>query len=118
MVKIDENMGITLTRGDSASFALTIEDSEGQTYDFSNDVVRLGIKRSPFDATCLIEKEIDEDGNFVFVPADTASLEFGDYYYDVEVQHTIEAETEEEEDEVQVYTVIAAARFTLGFNIL
>lgn len=118
MVKIDEKMGITLTRGDSASFTLTIEDAEEQTYDFSNDVVKFGVKRSPFDKDCILEKTFDEEGKITFTPADTENLEFGDYLYDVEVRHTTEAESEAEEDVVDVYTVIAAARFTLGWNVL
>lgn len=118
MVKIDEKMDITLTRGDSASFTLTIKDQDDQEYDFSSDVVKLGVKRSPFDKDCILEKTFDADGKITFTPADTESLEFGDYLYDVEVRHTTEAKSEEEEDVVDVYTVIAAARFTLGWNVL
>lgn len=119
MISIDEKNGITLTRGDTASLTLTIKDAEEQSYDFSDDVVKFGIKRSPFDKECVIEKVVDsETGIIEFKPEDTEQLEFGDYLYDIEVRHTVEAETEEEEDEVQVYTVIAAARFSLGWNIL
>lgn len=109
MLKIDENLGITLTRGDSGEFTLTVKDASGNSYDFSHDTVRFGVKRSPLDTTAaVLVKTFDENGKIAFTPDDTKSMEFGDYRYDVEV----------ETQDGAVYTVIAAARFTLGYEVL
>lgn len=116
MLVVDEKNNIMLTRGDSAKFKLTLTDSEGETYDYSNDEVKFGIKRSAFDASCVLEKTV-VDGAIELEPADTESMEFGDYLYSVEVRHTVEAETEGEEDKIEVYTPIVA-KFSLGYNVL
>lgn len=116
MLVVDEKNNVTLTRGDSAKFTLTLTDSEGEAYDYSNDVVKFGVKRSAFDASCVLEKTV-EDGVITLEPADTEGMEFGDYLYAVEVRHTVEAETEGEEDKAEVYTPIVA-RFSLGYNVL
>lgn len=116
MLTIDQNNGITLTKGDSAVLELTIQDSEGNTYDYSNDLVEFGVKRSALDKTEPILKKTFEDGKITFTPEDTEAIEgYGDFQYDVQVTHTDEVEGEEVDT---VYTVIAAARFTLGYNIL
>lgn len=108
MLKIDENMGITLTRGDSAELTLTLTDGSGETYDFSADTVRFGVKRSPLDTGEPVLVKTVENGKITFEPNDTAAMEFGDYRYDVEVVTEAGA----------VYTPIAAARFTVGYNVL
>ena len=120
MFKIDENTNaIQLTRGDTAKITVSFTDEGGDPYDMSGDVVRFGVKRSPFDRECVLEKTIDsETGTFVLTPADTANMEFGDYLYDIEIQHTVEGETDEDEDTVEVYTPIAAAKFSLTYNVL
>lgn len=116
MLVVDENNNIKLTRGDSAKFELSLTDSKGEAYDFSEDVVKFGVKRSAFDENCVIEKDV-VDGVIELESKDTESMEFGDYLYSVEVRHTVEAETEGEEDKVEVYTPIVA-RFSLGYNVL
>lgn len=115
MLKIDNN-SITLTRGDSAELELTITDANGDAYDYSGDTVKFGVKRRATDTTpAMLVKEF-EDGKITFNPEDTANMEYGDYLYDVQLEHTTGAGTENEATEV--YTVIAAARFTVGWNIL
>lgn len=118
MLKIDSTtQGITLTRGDSAELQLSIKDADNNDYDFSNDTVKFGVKRSALDTTpAMLVKEFDENGKIYFDPDDTKSMQFGDYLYDVTVYHT---ETDAEENEVTtVCTVINAARFTLAWNVL
>ena len=95
MFVIDENTNaIQLTRGDTAKITVSFTEG-GDPYDFSDDVVK-----------------------FELTPDDTKDMEFGDYLYDIEIQHTVEGETEEDEDTVEVYTPIAAAKFSLMFNVL
>lgn len=107
MLVIDNSNGITLTRGDNAELHLTLT-SGGETYDYSNDKVVFGVKRSAFEENLILEKIVDEDGNIVLEHDDTKNLEFGDYLY------SIRLETEDGE----VYTPIAGARFSLGFDIV
>ena len=111
MLKVDEQNGITLTRGDSAILDVTIKDGDGNTYDYSDDEVKFGVKRSAFDTECVLEKTV-EDGKITLEPEDTAELEFGDYLYDIQLTHVDESEN------TSIFTPIAAARFSVGFNVL
>lgn len=134
MITVDEHMNITLTKGDSAVLALALKDGEGNDYDYSGDVVKFALKRIPQDNAVLLEKTVDENGNIVFTPEDTNSLEgYGDFIYAIKLYHTVEAEVEtneenvgenveetvadDEEPVVDVYTPIVA-RFSLGYNII
>lgn len=113
MLKVTSN-NVYLTRGDSAVLALSIEDGSGNTYDFSNDTVKMTVKKSCTDKKAVIEKEADENGQFVFAPEDTADLPMGDYWYDVEVTHVEESDDPEVDDVVTVDTVIIPHTFTIG----
>ena len=138
MFVIDETTNaIKLTRGDTAKITVSFTDEQGDPYDFSEDTVTFAVKRSAFDAEPVIEKEIDsETGELVLQREDTIGLEFGDYLYTVTIEHTVEAESddevdagseaeddseetesEEEETVVEYYTPIVS-KFSLGFNII
>lgn len=106
MVKVTENQ-IFLTKGDSAELTITIMDGE-ETYDYSNDTVKLGIKKNFADAECLIEKTVDENGKVTFDPDDTKDLDVGTYFYDLKIVTADNA----------VCTVIAAAQFIIGHSVL
>lgn len=115
MISIDGNK-IVLTRGDSACIGLQLEDGSGNPYDFSGDVVKFGLKRSVFnDGACILEKTFDSEGKIYFKPEDTEKMEFGDYLYDIQVTVTDDSG---DEPVVNKYTPIAAAKFTLGFNVM
>lgn len=111
MLTVDEKNGITLTRGDSAELEVVIKDANGDTYDYSNDTVKFGVKRTAFESACVLEKTV-EDGKIVLTPEDTKTMEYGDYLYDIQVAVTGEDES------VSIYTPIAAARFSLGYEVL
>lgn len=119
MFIVDETTNaIKLTRGDTAKFTLELENEQGSTYDFSNDTVIFAVKRSAFDAEPIIEKTIDSaTGKWELQREDTINMEFGDYLYTITVEHTVEAESEEEEDVVEYYTPIVS-KFSLGFNVM
>ena len=118
MLTVDEKMNITLTKGDSAVLALSLQTSGGETYDYSDDVVKFGVKRTAQSQELVLEKTVDEDGQIVLTPEDTDNIDgYGDFIYAVRVYHTTEAESAEEEDTVDVYTPIVA-RFTLGFDVI
>ena len=106
MVKVTENQ-IFLTKGDSAKLDVAITVS-GETYDYSNDTVKLGVKKQFSDAECVIEKTVDENGSIIFVPDDTKDLPVGTYFYDLKI-------VTEDND---VCTVIAASQFVIGHSVL
>lgn len=106
MVKVTENQ-IFLTKGDSAELDVVIKDGE-ETYDYSNDTVKLGIKKNFADAECVVEKTVDENGKITFEPDDTKDLEVGTYFYDLKVVTASGL----------VCTVIAASQFIIGHSVL
>lgn len=112
MVVVDNNK-IFITKGDSAEFEVVIMDGE-QEYDYSNDTVEFGVKRSAFDESCVIRKTVNEDGKIVLTPEDT-DIDYGDYIYDVQVTHMDDSG---EEPVTYVYTPIAAQKFTIGYSVL
>ena len=108
MLKIDGN-NIYLTRGDSAAFALEIKNGE-QDYDFSGDVVKFAVKKNVNDKNKVIEKNFDENGQIVFTPQDTKTLNFGQYWYDVQLEH-------DNDGTVEVATVIVPSVFEIGAEV-
>ena len=79
--------------------------------------VKFVVKRSQQDSEVVLEKTV-EDSKIDLKPEDTNSIDgFGDFLYAIKVYHTVEAESAEEEDTVDVYTPIVA-RFTLGYNVV
>ncbi len=85
MLYIDSKQNITLTRGDTGIFKISLQDQNGQPYipqegdslrfalgkDYGKDA--LLVKSIPMD-TCVLELE----------PEDTKNLEFKKYKYDIQ----------------------------------
>ncbi len=88
---------ITMTRGDTLIATVEILDETGQAYEpVSSDSVRFALKSAEMtlgrtdyvDPEPLISKTIPTDTLVLQLnPADTASLQFGDYRYDIELTH-------------------------------
>ena len=99
-----ENGNIYITRGDTAAFTLTVDGytaAEGDTLAFS-------VKKNCNDAQAVIVKDIDvTEKTFTVEHDDTASLEFGDYWYDVQL-HRASGEYD---------TVIIPHQFTVGAEV-
>ena len=106
MVKITGNQ-IFLTKGDSGTLEVAIT-SGGEAYDYSNDTVKLGIKRQLSDSDCIIEKTVDENGKITFKPEDTKNINVGSYFYDLKI---VTADGE-------VCTLIGAEQFVVGYSVL
>jgi hypothetical protein len=102
-----ENGNIYITRGDTAAFTLNIDGytaAEGDTLTFS-------VKKNCNDAQALITKDIDPtDKTFTVEHEDTATLDFGDYFYDVQLRR-------EDGTEVTYDTVIIPHTFTVGAEV-
>jgi hypothetical protein len=85
MLYIDEDQNITLTRGDTGIFTVSLKNKNGKAYTpQEGDSLRFAlgkswgkdtilIKQIPLD-TCILELE----------PQDTKNLEFKKYKYDIE----------------------------------
>lgn len=85
---------ISIVRGTTNTFAVAIEDEDGELYELeSGEVLRFGIKRRAEDDEYIFELEAtssdaDTDGAYPFAlgPTDTIELPFGTYIYDVGLQ--------------------------------
>lgn len=76
---------LRITRGDSYSFALDIAGCDGEPYELAaGDSLMLHIRRHPWDSECALQKQLDAPA-LELTPAETKTLAFGDYVYDVEL---------------------------------
>lgn len=106
---------ITMVRGDTLNLTLTdIKLSDGTEYVLSDsDIVYLDVKKYATDKTAIIRKSatkakyIDGGLPFVFLPADTADLPIGEYYFDVRLFV----------DDDNIYTIIPMSKFRIVQNI-
>lgn len=83
------DLNLKMTRGDTFAFGFMVEGLESQAL----ATAYLTVKRNYDDATPLVQKTlangITTDDNITYkvriAPADTASLEVGKYYYDLQI---------------------------------
>ena len=88
---------IEMTRGDTLAVTVSIVDDTGQAYTpDENDVIRFALKHADMtlgrkgfkDVNPLINKTIPNDTLVLQLnPADTKTLDFGEYRYDIELTH-------------------------------
>lgn len=78
MLKVVNN-GISLTRGDTATFRLQIKNQDGTDYEITpDDQVLFTVKRSPNDEEIVIQKAA-ANNCITIVPRETDNLEYGTY---------------------------------------
>ena len=86
MFILDENMGITISRGDTAALEITLS---GDTPNDPNDKVVASLKPTPEQKRAIWRKEltkIDEDTWLMAINSeDTESLGFREYSWDIRV---------------------------------
>ena len=88
MLKVVNN-GISLTRGDTATFRLQIKNQDGTGYEITpDDQVLFTVKRSPNDEEIVIQKAA-ANNCITIVPRETDNLAYGTYYYDVELRRPV-----------------------------
>ena len=77
---------ISLTRGDSLIIQISV-NQEGKPYEVKpGDKIRFAMKKDLQDSEPLIMKQIDPQSlQFTIEPEDTKKLEFGKYWYDIEL---------------------------------
>ena len=83
MFKIANNT-IQITRGDTGIFTLALT-SAGQPYDYTDDQVLFTVKRNVNTTEIVFQKTVLYGENVTIEPQDTASLNYGNYVYDVQV---------------------------------
>ena len=90
---------IKLTRGDSATLAVSL-----QGYDMQDgDTLTLSCKVDPSKTAYLFQLTADADNTFTFLPSTTEELDFGAYRYDIQLTTAND----------EVYTVIPVSSFTV-----
>lgn len=94
---------INLTRGDSAYFNIEITQQDGSLYErVEGDKLVFTVKRSYNSDFEYIQKEL-EGLSIVLAPEDTNELDYGTYWYDVQLTTS----------DGSVYTVVGPARFVM-----
>lgn len=102
----EESNMIYLTRGDSLYLNITLIDEDGSPYELqTGDNVRFALKKNIEDEECLILKDVEQLPFSRMVlylePSDTKDLEYGTYWYDIELTTATR----------DVYTPIGPAKF-------
>ena len=100
---------IEMTRGDSLTVQIGINNADGTPYVPSQgDVVRFALKKDYSDKSPLIIKTVDVgDLLLKLLPSDTKQLPYGDYVYDVELT----------QEDGTVDTFVAKARLKLSEEV-
>ena len=84
MLRVDENYNIFLTRGDSATFNLTIYEDDGETpYIMQPGDTLLFTVRRLYDKGEILITKVFNTLSFQILPTDTANLTTGKYKYDI-----------------------------------
>lgn len=80
------NNNISLIRGDSGAFTISIADTNGSPVALTDgDVLTFTLRRTPRSPTIVLQKII-AGGELDIKPADTEGLTFGAYVYDIELK--------------------------------
>lgn len=80
-----QNNNISLIRGDSGAFAISVTDTDGNAVALTDgDVLTFTLRRTPRSPTIVLQKTIT-DGTLTINPSDTQDMPFGSYVYDVEL---------------------------------
>lgn len=105
MLNIAEDGTIRLTRGDTARFtvAITNETNANEYVMQPGDTLAFTIRKNVNDNEPLLQKVLTGTNTFHIEPKDTATFQFGDYKYDVQLTTA----------GGDVYTVIAPSIFEI-----
>lgn len=109
MLTVNSNGTIQLTRGDSAELAVTILNKDDNSYYEIGEADKLtfSVKRSVKTNEYALQKEVVGTSIIPIDPADTASLEFAKYQYDVQLTTAAG----------KVFTVIAPSTFEITAEV-
>lgn len=86
MFKIEKNNKMTLTRGDSAFFDVSIETDSGEEYQVGQgDQLVMTVKASTMQACPDMELKLTGSASFEIEPEDTRKMRYGHYMYDIQL---------------------------------
>lgn len=106
MLTIDENT-VAITRGDTGYIYLNLtKDGEPYSYE-SGDTVTFSVKKNYEDTDYAFQKTVPAGNAFIINPVDTKNLEYGNYFYDVQLNTTLG----------EIFTVIGPAKFKVTKEI-
>lgn len=105
MLYVNTDGSISLTRGDTARLSVTIRNSLlDDDYNMQpEDTLTLSVKKSVRNDELCFQKISHGVNTFRIDPADTKSLSFGKYVYDVQLTTTNN----------EVYTIIEPSKFVI-----
>lgn len=85
MFRVNDNK-ISLIRGDSGQFSITVTDMNGKEVALNDDdVLTFTVRRTVRNPNIVLQKIIT-GGELTINPSDTEGLTFGAYIYDVELK--------------------------------
>lgn len=85
MFRVNDN-NISLIRGDSGQFCITVTDMNGKEVALNDDdVLTFTVRRTVRNPNIVLQKIIT-GGELTINPSDTEGLTFGAYIYDVELK--------------------------------
>lgn len=108
MVIIEDN-DISLTRGDTCYFSLSLvrDEESGEEYEIkTTDTVVFSVRETDDDVsnpTYLVQKVVQGSGDIKLTPEDTKGLSYGTFKYDVQLTTA----------DGDVYTVIGPKKFKM-----
>ena len=105
MLTIEDGV-ISLTRGDTAYLAISIQNDDGTDYEFHDgDTLTLSVKKDYNDETPYLFQKTIAGGSpsFNILPTDTQGKDYGTYYYDIQWNTYLG----------EVFTIVGPARFKL-----
>lgn len=86
MFVITKTNRLIITRGDTATLAITLENQDGTKVPLeTEDTLVLSVKKTSKDVLPLFQLHADADGQIAISPSDTAGLNCGIYLYDVQL---------------------------------
>lgn len=101
------NDEIILTRGDSADIILNITDANGDAYTpAETDVIKFTMKKNCETTDIILQKTLVNQ-IISIEPADTADLNYGAYYFDVQLETA----------GGDVYTVVSPHKFIIDKEV-
>jgi len=101
---------MTITKGDTHNFTVTVKDSDGVIFDLTGYAMTFTVKddltktdaEADISSTAIIETPESGVGSFTLTPADT-TIDIKDYWYDVQISNGANA----------VYTVIKKQKLSI-----
>lgn len=99
MLRIEDENEIYLTRGDTAYLTVAVDGYQA----FEGDTISFTVKKKITDAEPALKLTVPIDEAFVFQPSDTAELDYGKYYYDIQIDTAFG----------EVFTVVEKSPFRL-----